>query len=214
MLAFLFILLFALPMLLHATGVIKLPEGALYCTLIPITQENCRSRTGSAGITALYLIPYDDIDHVTGITWDADEQATAIPVGVNTWTKFVFEDNTAFLNQEKQVNGSNINFAQTISINFANNDNGTRKALKALDECCELVAYVVDKQGATRLVGVLPKAASGTESLSNKLKTGAGSYNTGADPAADQNVRTVTLVCNSSFEAVYTTVSESSLPLT
>lgn len=207
-------LLSAATMVLQLTGVLELPDGALFCTLTPISKANC-TRTGSAGIATLYLIPYSDIDHSTGITWDADEQATAIPlVTAKTWTKYEFELGTAFFNQEKSVVGNNINFVQTISINFANNDNTTRSALKAMDACCELVAYIVDNQGNTRLAGILPVAAGGTDSRSLELNTGAGTYNTGADPTADQNVRTVTLTCNSPYEAPFTTVSESSLALT
>lgn len=191
----------------------QIPAGTLACVLVPISSSSCRS--GSGGISEVYFIPYDDIDHTTGITWDSDEQATAIPlVTSKTWTKLEFEQGTASFNQEKQAVGSNLNFVQTITSLFPNNDNATRKALKAADACCDLVCMIVDNQGQRRLAGIRPVAAGGTASVSLGLKTGAGSYNTGADPSADQNLRTVTFTANSPVEAPYTTVAVSTLALT
>jgi hypothetical protein len=195
----------------YASGY-QLPDAVL-CTLAPISGTSCRK--GSAGIAELYVIAYEDIDHTTGITWDADEQATAIPlVATKTWTKLEFQQSTAFFNQEKQAPGDSINFRQSISVNFPNNDIATRMALKNMDACCNLVAFIVDNQGEHRLAGIQPVAASGTASIKLGLKTAAGSYNTGADPQADENLRTVTLECNSPYEAPYTNVATSTLDLT
>lgn len=208
----LFFALFIISLLSLIVGA-KIPAGSLACVLVPVTESSCRN--GSGGLAAVYLIPYDDIDHTTGVTWDADNQATALPlVSLKTWTKLEFEAGTAFFNQEKQAVGSNINFVQTLSLNFTNNDNALRKAMDIMDTCCNLVAYVVDNQGTTRLAGIIPVAASGTASRKLGFKTGAGSINTGANPASDQNLTTITVVANSPKMAPYTTVAESSLALT
>lgn len=179
------------------------------CVLTGITAAEC-DRSGSAGISTVYLIPFEDLD-LSGITWDGTDQATALAVNATkVWTKFEFQSDTAFFNQEKQVVGDNINWVQTLSMNFANNTAAARAALAAMDACCNLVAYVVDNQGKAKLAGILP-TASGSSSRKLGLKTGVGSFNSGADPTADQNIRIVTLTCNSPSEAVYTTVAESAL---
>ena len=179
------------------------------CVLTGISAAEC-TRTGAAGVSTVYLSPFDDLD-LTGVTWDASDQATALAVNATkVWTKFEFQTDTAFFNQEKQVVGDNINWVQTLSLNFANNSAAARLALKAMDNCCNLVAYVVDNQGQVRLAGILP-TAGGTTSKKLGFKTGAGSFNSGADPTADQNIRIVTLTCNAPEEAPYTTVAESAL---
>lgn len=191
-----------------------IPLGSLRVVLQPILASgSCRQ--GSAGVAAVYLIPYEDIDHTTGITWDADDVATAIPlVATKTWAKYEFEDGSAFFTQAKQTPGSNVNFTQTLSMNFTNNTKDARLALKVLDTACQVVAYIVDNTGATRLGGILPAVdGGGTASRSLKMKTGEGEYTTGADPTADSNLRTVTLVCQAKNEAPYTTVLESALPV-
>lgn len=194
---------------------VTIPKGSLACVLTPISSTNCRT-AGGAGILEAYLIPFSDIDE---ITWDTNEQATAITlVASKTWTKFGFEKDTAFLNQEKQLNGTALNFVQTLQMLFPNNDFSTRKALQDLDQCCDIVGLVVDNQQQQHLVGVLPRynAAGdtiiGTTSLS--FKTGAGSYNTGANPSSDQNVRTLSLVGNAGKEAPYTSIDVTALSLT
>lgn len=179
------------------------------CVLTGISAAEC-TREGSAGIQTVYLIPFEDLN-LAGITWDASEQATALSVqATKVWTKFEFQTDTAFFNQEKQTVGDNINHVQTLSMNFANNTAAARMALKAMDNCCNLVAYIVDNQGKTRLAGILP-TDGGASSKKLGFKTGAGSFNSGADPTADQNIRVVTLTCNAPAEAPYCTVAEGSL---
>jgi hypothetical protein len=132
--------------------------------------------------------------------------------------KIEFENDTAFFNQEKQLVGrSNLNFSQTISQNFPNNNLAIRSALRAKDKCCKLVELVVDNQGQQRIVGLLPRYNQAGDAItgfySTGLKSGAGTYNTGADSAADENIRTYTMVANSPKEAVYTSVDVGALSL-
>lgn len=186
-----------------------LPAGVLGVTFSPITRANCRGR---AGVKRVYVIDFNDLDH-TMVTTDADDQFTALTeVATKTWARQDFTPGTAFLNQEKTVNGSSVNHAITLSMNFSNDDNTTRSALKVLDSGCDVVAYVVMNNGATKVAGMLglvPGGGTGGESLG--MATGPGSFNSGADPAADESVRIVTLVCNSAEEVAYTTVTESTL---
>ena len=193
------------------------PPGALRCVLVPVSSATCRNE-GGAGIRELYLIDTADI---TGVTFDGttNELITANTIdGGAAWAQFQFENDTAFFNQEKQLAGrTNLNFAQTISANFPNNDYSIRAALRAADQCCNLAAIVVDNQGQQRVVGILPRYNQAGDAIighfSTGLKTGAGSYNTGADSAADENIRTFTLVANSPKEACYTSLDVTAISL-
>lgn len=195
---------------LQITGGLQVPKGALFCTLTPLAEVCDRSTQG--GIDVMYLVPFADIDSVT---YGTDDEVTAITLAATkTWAKYEFEPDTAFFTQEKQLVGRNgLNYAQTLSVNFTGNSNAVRAALKSVDACCKLVAFVVDNDGKNRLFGILPKAG-GSESKSTKLRSGAGAYNSGADSASEQNLRTFTLVANAKEEALYTSVLESSLQLT
>lgn len=195
----------------------KIPRGVLLCTLTPISAANCRNE-GGAGIAEVYGISFSEIDSVT---WDSsNEEATAITLtGGATWTQYEPEPDTAFFNQDKQLVGqSNLNFVQTLSMNFTNNNVATRQSLRELDSCCDLVFIIVDNQNQQRLMGIQPKYNSAGDTIigstSLRLETGAGSYNTGADSAADENVRTVTVAGNSPKEAPYTSVDVTALALT
>lgn len=197
---------------------VEIPPGALAAVLVPINSADCRNE-GGAGIRELYLIPFADI--ATMDFDDIDEENISVITlnGGASWTQYKFERDTAFFNQEKQqVGKSNLNFVPTVSVNFPNNNKETRAALRKVDRNCELVGLVVDNQGKQRIVGALPRYNQDETAIigffSTGFKSGAGSYNTGADSAADENIRIFTLLCNAPKEACYTSVDVTSLSLT
>ena len=189
----------------------KINKEAL-ATLVafPSAVNVCRA---TSGVAAIYAIPYDDIDHATGITWDADEQATAVPlVATKTWFTIPFDADTCFFNQEiAQVGRRGIVYNQNITFKMTDDSNDIRKAIKALEGCCDLVFYVVLNNGTTKLGGILPVAAGGTDSRSLQMLSGAGFVNTGADSAADENERQYSFVCRSPEEAPFTTVTQATV---
>ena len=207
MLLFYFILLsIAAGAIMHLCGV-RVPNGVLLATLTPVTRANCRTR---AGLKRIHFIDFADIDQATVVLGVNEEFTAHTEVATKTWAKFDFEPGTANLVQEKQVNGSSLNWTQTINMTFGNDNAADRLAFKLLDQECDLVAYCTLNNGTTKIVGMRGEA-SGTSSESLGLATAPSTFDSGANPNGDSATRIVSLSCFSEDEAQHTTVSESAL---
>lgn len=193
----------------------KVPRGSLLVALVPVNAStgDCRP-DGGAGIAEAYGIPYDDIDSVT---WSSKETATAINLKAGKlWAKFEFEPDTAFFNEERSpVGRSNLNWLQTFSMNFTQNNEDVRDASQRLDRQCDMVWFILDNQGQQKLAGIMPKYSNGsivgTRSL--KMRSGQGSVNSAADPSSEERLRVTTFTANSPKEAPYTSVDVSTLAI-
>lgn len=121
------------------------------CTLVELTADNCAVSDG--GIKVSYIT---DIDNIATITWDVNEQATAMTmVTPGQWTKFEYEDDdTAYYNQVGARTGRKHIFTQTAFLNFYGLSNDKRSAANALIGCCGLVAIHYHNNGTATIQGL------------------------------------------------------------
>ena len=154
-----------------------------------------------AGIRTLWAIP---CEYVIDIEFDSVRRVTKIiidcPAG-ETWTQIEFEKNTAFLNQEK----SNDSVTQTRSFTEGGASNTVRNALQDLNAACCMHTVVLDNSGNYHYLGISATDLGGGswDWISDDFKTGDGSSNTGADPAADDAEYIEQLTGSSSFYAPF-----------
>lgn len=167
------------------------------CLTVDITTASCPK--GRAGINKIDIAPCED---VADITFDAaDGSVTAITmVGLAVFLTIEFEKNTAFFNQPKTRVKNGVNIVQTISFIEPGTSIALRDAITDLNDCCCYIAIVHDNNGNRHLVGITYDKATDTYTVED-LKTGEGSWNSGADPTADAAEFTETLVANTGVYA-------------
>lgn len=178
------------------------------CLVTPIlTSTNCDFRR--AGIKVLWAI---DCQYVEDLAIDA-ESRTVTGITLQTGAGFErieFEKNTAFLNQSKTVNKSNVNYTQQITIYEAGLSNEVRNALEDINCVCCLHIVVEDNSGQRWYCGVSYFPA--TETWTNEdMRTGEGSANTGSDPTADSAEYLETFIANTFNYALLTTIDPDNL---
>ena len=172
--------------------------------LTPISLAACPK--ARAGIAKLWAIT---CEKVTDLTFNEDREITAITIAVatpaNKWVGIEFEENTAFLNQEKTRNKSAVSVKQQIQIIEPGLSSATRNALEDLNRECCLHIIVQDNSNNFHYCGISYDVET-TEWFSDKMKTAAGSSNTNSDPAADQAEYTESFESNSLFYAPFWTL--------
>jgi hypothetical protein len=172
--------------------------------LTPISLAACPK--ARAGIQTLWAITCEKVED---LTFSVDREITAITLVIDTpanvWVKIEFEENTAFLNQEKTRNKSAVSVRQQIQFIEPGLSTAVRNALEDLNlECC-LHVIVQDNSNNFHYCGISYDVET-AEWFSDKMKTGAGSSNTNSDPAADQAEYTESLESNSLFYAPFWTL--------
>lgn len=160
-------------------------------------------RPGPAGISRLFLIPLEDL---SAIDFDADQRMNGYTLVTDKkWYEVEFEqEGTAFLNQTMTSAKNSVSWAFEINVTIPLNSYTVRNQFLTYQKCCNMLAVVEDNQDELRAVGIEWK--SGTTSAVYKklnLKVGNGSWNTGADLAADSNELIFSLVCLGSEPAHY-----------
>lgn len=177
------------------------------CLVKPIISADACD-VSRAGIRVLWAI---DCSQVEGLTIDEDRIVTSVTlVSGAQFERVEFEKDTAFLNQQKTVNKSSVNYVQQVTIYEAGLSNEVRNALEDLNCVCCLHIIVEDNSGNRWYLGIsyFPVA----ETWNNEdMRTGEGSASTGADPIADSAEYLETFVANTFNYALLTTVDPDTL---
>lgn len=121
------------------------------CTLVSLEQTGCIKPFG--GLVQSYAIPFDDIED---ITFTPTNTVTGITlVGSATAAKYQFaKDDSAFYNQEGNLNG-NINvFEQESSFKFLGINTENQAFVYNLTSCCNLVLIHVTNTGSILMQGI------------------------------------------------------------
>lgn len=172
------------------------------CLVKPIISADACD-VSRAGIRVLWAI---DCSQVEGLTIDEDRIVTSVTlVSGAQFERVEFEKDTAFLNQQKTVNKSSVNYVQQVTIYEAGLSNEVRNALEDLNCVCCLHIIVEDNSGNRWYLGISYFPVAETWN-SEDMRTGEGSASTGADPVADSAEYLETFVANTFNYALLTTV--------
>lgn len=149
--------------------------------------QQCDGTGNIAGLAALWLARKNQI---ASFTFDITGRVTGIVmVDVSdTFSKFEFDEDTAYLNQPWTVKNSNTNVKQSIMFKNAKLDTTKRNAIMTLISCatCGVVGIAKDNNSKYWVVGI-QKDPETDEVIYRSLKPVSGSANTGADSENDYN---------------------------
>lgn len=174
------------------------------CVVSPIISSSSCDAT-RAGIRVLWAI---DCAYVEELNIDPDTRTVtgiALTAG-QEFHRIEFEKDTAFLEQDKVVNKSAVNYTQLVTVYEAGLNNEVRNALEDLNCVCCLHIVVEDNEGQRWYLGITYFPALETWQ-SEDMKTGEGSANTGADPAVDSAEYLETFLANTFNYALLTTIN-------
>lgn len=151
--------------------------------------QGCDGTGNIAGIAELYLTRKNQI---ASWTFNVSGQITGIVMVdvADTFAKFEFDEDTAYLNQTMTVKNGNTNVKQAIKFNNAKMDTTKRNAIMTLVSCstCGVVGLVKDNNSKWWVVGILKDPDSeSNDVIYRSLKVVSGSGNTGADSENDYN---------------------------
>lgn len=180
------------------------------CTLLPLSRSTCPA--GRAGISDLWLA---SADSVSAFTIGTDGEITAVTmVSTEVFFNIPFEKNTGSFTEASARVKSNVNVTQTITVILPVLDIAARKALRPVFECaCGLIAIVKDNSGKFHVAGINTYPGLTPAWDSAEMRTGDSEFTTGADPTADSNEVTVTLVANTNYFAPFSTIAQASIPV-
>lgn len=186
-------------------------------TLTPITLSgNCVNC--SAGISQLWAT---DCDNVANLSFNTDEAIDAIVMNAAAvFTLIQFEQDTAFLTQEKTAVGFSKVVTQTVQFIEPCMSPEVRKALRALNSCCCLHAIVKDNTSKYHYVGISVDDYNADADIATFgtytdkfLIASTGSGNTGTDPTNDSNQFTENLIGTVNFYAPFFVAGEGAIPV-
>ena len=186
------------------------------CLVVGRTNADNNCFDGEAGVDLAYI---NDGANVTDLTFNSDRQVTAITVDAtagNGFKKVEFDDDTAFLNHEKTraADGRGaITVATTFSFNIEGASTPDSNFLENLNQFKALHAIVKDNNGKFSYVGIDYNPKTDTWKHS-KLRTAAGSKNSGANPTNDLAEYVETLTCTSNWYSREYIGEESAIPVT
>lgn len=181
------------------------------CLFQPITTENCPQ--GRAGINKAWVTACENVvdivfDTVTrtivGLVMDGSP-------GAGRFVPIEFEKKTANFEQAKTKIKNGTNVTQTLTFIEPGLNPLTARLLEDLNTCCCYHAIVKDNNGKLHYLGISYFKDSNTWA-SEDMRTGEGSGNTGADPTADSNEYTESLVADTIFYAPFYALAESTIP--
>ena len=179
------------------------------CTLVSMIGQSCVD--SRAGLYRLFAIATSKIDT---ITWDADQQITAITVVdplTDFWTQVDPAKDTAFFTQEMTKVRNSKNYVQTLSFNRDGVSLADYMAIQGLADCCGVTIAAFSNDGTARVFGV--EYTDGTLFKDIQLKAISGFANSGTDPVSEFSERQLVFAANSGKEAPLTSLAESSFPL-
>ena len=166
--------------------------------LTPITLANCPN--ARAGLVAIWAVPCSDVVDIL-IDGDRFVYNVILNTGID-WTELEFEPGTAYLFQEKLIVKGYTSFVkQSISFEIHGLSSSVRNALEDLNKNCCLNVIAEDEAGQFHYCGI-SRTEEGEKH--ERLKTGDGSSETGANPNSDVAKYTETLVCFCDFYAMIT----------
>lgn len=186
------------------------------CVITNRTESANDCFEGRAGIQKMWV---NASSKITALTIDGTTHAvTAITASATAGDGFKlleFQPDTAFFNQAKTRTNNGrggVNVVPTISFNFDGITQEDINYLRGLNSFKNLHVIVLDNNGKYWYVGINYFDTSGTWTSSG-LRTGEGSGNSGADPAADAAEMNETLTCNQNFYAPSYTGTEAAIPV-
>lgn len=173
------------------------------CAYTSLSSANCRAGN-NPGVLEAYVIGYDDI---ATTTWTAGVLTAYTLVADKEWARLTPLPQSSFLNQTKNATTSSVSWDIVLTMLFGNNDAPSRKILKDIDDCCNLIFVVVDAAGKRHFCGGVEDSSYTNGIRPYNGMTGAGSRNTGTS-GTDQAVHTFTLQSlNQSEQAPYMTAA-------
>lgn len=188
----------------------------MLCVITDRTESGNDCFEGRAGIQKMWV---NSASKVTALTIDATtREITAITASATVGDGFKlleFQPDTAFFNQAKTRTNNNrggVNVVPTISFNFDGVLHADLTYLENLNSFKNLHVIVLDNNGKYWYVGINYFDSSATWASAG-LRTGEGSANSGADPAADAAETNETLTCNQNWYAREYTGAESAIPV-
>jgi hypothetical protein len=168
------------------------------CLTTNLVEDNCVNTV--AGVVQIDIFPLSGVEDVvvnatSRIVTDINYVAT-LPA-TTKWSKIKPAIDTAFANnaQKRNGNSNSVNTAQVISFVLASVTCSNLAAVQDLAECCGFIAIVHYADGNSYLYGVGYNKTNQKVTLKG-LKTGDGSWNSGADGAADRNELITTFTAN------------------
>lgn len=177
------------------------------------TDEECFE--GRAGISHIY---FNSASNVTGLTFSADREITAITADATEgkgFQRFEFDEDTAFLNEAltRAASGrGGASAAITLSFNIAGRSTTDMNALENLAQFRNLHAIVVDNNEKMWYVGISYSETTGNWK-NEGLRTGEGSANSGANPTEDLTEIIQTLTCTQTWYSRAYVGDESAIPV-
>ncbi len=177
------------------------------CTLTGLDQASCSSSDG--GIVKTYLT---SCDNIADVIFDANEQITGFTMtGTGLWTEYQYDTDTdqTYYNQEGERTGNKHVYNQEAFMNFSGLNNTKRLALKALTDCCCLVAVHYLASGLALVQGIEYNTNTSTWGTTKKKLKATGRFNT--QTGADDDIMGVTLISQSKYPSNFTTITETAL---
>lgn len=176
--------------------------------IVAISKSACPK--GRGGIAKLWAT---ECENIATITFDASHDITALTmVAVTTFKLIEFEKNTAFFNQEKTRVGNSHDVQQTIQFILPNADSTQRLGIYELNQPCCIAGIVKLNSGEYLFAGITYDPVADEYEFED-MAAGDGSWNTGADPAADKNELIENLIANVGFYAPVWTLAEAGIPV-
>lgn len=179
------------------------------CTIVPISRTSCADTR--AGIRKLYIAPSTK---VTGLTFATNGSISAITMAAvdDVFVPVEFKLNTAFFNQDKKRAGGKgaVHVSQKIQFNVEGLSATDSAALESLNGCCSVHVIVKTNGGQLFYAGI---SKDGTSFVTEDMRTGDGTANTGANPESDEAGYQETLDCVARWYAPVVTVLESAIPV-
>jgi hypothetical protein len=168
------------------------------CLTTNIIENSCAN--SSAGITQFWILPCDSLKAGDPFTIDADTRVISEikynpAVTAPKWARIKPQTDTAFANNAFTRNGNSFNDAQVISFVVGSVNCEAIKNIQDLINCCCQIAIVEDANSNYYVYGIGYNSTNGKFNVKG-LKTGEGSWNSGADSAADKNEIIMTLTAN------------------